>query len=35
MEEQLREKARTPQDATMDEMEDLWQRSKEQEHLKA
>jgi MazG family protein len=33
MEERLRENGRTPQQATTDELEDLWQRSKEQEKL--
>jgi MazG family protein len=31
MEEQLRATGRTPQDATMDELESLWQKAKEQE----
>jgi len=31
MEDRLRENARTPQDATMGDLENLWQRSKEQE----
>jgi MazG family protein len=32
MEEQLRASGRSPQDATMDELESLWQRAKQQEH---
>ena len=31
MEEQLRTRGRTPQQATMDELESLWQRAKRQE----
>jgi MazG family protein len=32
MEEQLRASGRTPQQATMDELESLWQQAKQQEH---
>jgi uncharacterized protein YabN with tetrapyrrole methylase and pyrophosphatase domain len=32
MEEQLRASGRNPQQATMDELESLWQQAKQQEH---
>lgn len=35
MEEQLRNSGRTPQEATMDELESLWQRAKEEEQMRA
>jgi MazG family protein len=33
MEDRLREQARAPQDATIEELEELWQKSKQQEHV--